>query len=87
MASTESLKTTIGTNTLELLIIEKNWGQVSPHVPFHVIGQHAEQHMRANPLFQAVMNWPDLQIHRFHTAERALDSRQLLITANGIGTR
>ena len=53
------------------------------HVPFDVIGQHAQKHVRAHPIGQPVMHRTDLQIDRLDAAEGALHPGQGFIAAHG----
>ena len=53
------------------------------HVPFHVVGQHAQEHMRADPVGGPVEHGPHLQVHGLQASEGALDRAQALVGAHG----
>jgi hypothetical protein len=51
-------------------------------MPFEVIGQHAEEDVRAHPIGQPVMDRTDLQINSLDAAERPLHQGQGFVTAH-----
>lgn len=44
------------------------------HMPFNVVGEHAQQDVRTHPIGAAVVDRTHLQIHRLERAKRALDT-------------
>jgi len=45
-------------------------------MPLDIVGQHAQQDVRAHPTLQPVMDGPHLQVHRLDRSEGPLDLRQ-----------
>ena len=68
------------------MIVEKNGSQQLAHVPFDVIGEHAEQDMSADTIRQAVMDGPHMQIDGLETAEGSFHSRQALASGDYLVT-
>src|SRR5437660_9255168 len=58
-------------------------GATLTHVPFQVIGQHAEKDMRTHPIGQPVMHRPDLEIDRLDAAEGTLHQGEGFVAAHG----
>ncbi len=58
---------------LWIVIVKEHWRQGAPHVPFDIISQHAQKHVRPHPVCEVVIDGTDLQVHALHTPERALD--------------
>ncbi len=52
-----------------LVIVEQDRSECLTHVPFEVVGEHAQQHVGADPIGQAVMDRSDLEINGFDRAE------------------
>ena len=48
-----------------IVIVKENRRQSTAHVPFDIVGQHAEQDVSANPVGQIVVDGADLEIDRF----------------------
>ena len=55
------------------------------HVPLHVVGQHAQEDVRAHPIGRVVMDRAHLQVDGLERAERALDVGQGLVVAHALG--
>ena len=70
---------------LLVVIVEQHRRQALAHVPFEVIGQHAEKHMPAHPIGQPVMHRTDLQIDGLDAAKGALHQGQGLVAAHRLG--
>ena len=49
------------------------------HVPFDVIREHAQEHMRSNTIIVPVANRTDVQINRLQTSKRMLDFCKALV--------
>ena len=62
-----------GFGSVPVGIIEQHGRQTLPHMPFEIIGQHAEEDVRPHPVRQPVMDGPDLQIDGFDAAKGPLD--------------
>ena len=45
-------------------------------MPLDVVGQHAQEHVGANPVGEPVVDWPDVQIDRLEAAKRPLHPRE-----------
>lgn len=63
-------------------------GQLAPglaQVPFDVEGEHAEEHVRAHALLEAVMDRADLELGALEHTEVALDLLELLVGAHEVG--
>lgn len=52
-----------------LVIVEQNRRESPTHVPFKMAGEHAQQHVSADPVGQAVMDRSELEIDGFDQAE------------------
>ena len=57
------------------------------HVPLDVIGEHAQEDVRAHAALESVMDRTDLQIHGFQGTERPFDLGERFVTAHGLGRR
>ena len=68
-----------------VVVVEQQRRQLLAHVPFQVIGQHAQQHMRPHTCCRPVEHRAQFQIHGFHAAEGALDPGEALVGAHGRG--
>ena len=55
------------------------------HVPLDVVGEHAQEDVRAHPIGGAVVDRAHLQVDRLERAERALDVGQRLVVAHAVG--
>ena len=53
-------------------------------MPFQVIGQHAQEHVRAHAIFESMVDRPNLEIIALHRPKWALDFGQFLVRANDI---
>jgi hypothetical protein len=63
-------------------------GRLAPgvaQVPFDVEGEHAEEHVRADAVFEPVVDPADLQLGPLEDAEVALDLFELLVGAHDVG--
>ena len=70
------------------LLIGVGEHQLAPglaHVPLDVVGEHAQEDVRAHPIGGAVVDRAHLQIDRLERAERALDVGQRLVVAHAVG--
>ena len=56
-----------------------------PHVPLDIVGQHAEQDVRTDSRLQPMVDGADMQIERFHGAERPFDFGKSLVAAHRLG--
>jgi hypothetical protein len=54
-------------------------------VPFDVEGEHAEEHVRADAVLEAVVDRADLKLGALEDAEVALDLFELLVGADDVG--
>ena len=56
-----------------VMVVEEH----STHVPFEVVGEHAQQDVGADPVGRIVMNGAHLEVDGFEATEGALDLRLL----------
>ena len=61
---------------LRIVLVEQDRGQPLPHVPFGVVGEHAQEHVIADTGFAVNEDWPDSQPPGFDLPEGLLDARQ-----------
>src|SRR5215475_11712938 len=66
-----------------IVIIEQNGLEHLAHMPFHIIGKHAQEHMRAHAMGTAMMNRAHLYVDALETAEGALGVGELLVSLDG----
>jgi len=52
------------------------------HVPFDIVGEHAQEDVCAHAALQMMMDRADMQIDGFHRTERALDFGECFVTAH-----
>jgi hypothetical protein len=62
-----------------VVLVEQQRRQALAHVEFHIVGEHAQEHMRPHPRHQPVIDRPDLQVDRLQRAKSALDLGQRLV--------
>ena len=55
------------------------------HVPFEIVGEHAQQHVGAHAVGAAMMDGPDFEIDGLEAAEGALDAGEVFIGPDGRG--
>ncbi len=60
-------------------------GPCLPHVPFHEIGEHADEEVGADPVLEAVEYGTDLEVAQLEAAERALHAGQPLVAPDAFG--
>jgi hypothetical protein len=65
------------------LIIEQHRRERAAQVPFQVIGQHAQQHVRPDPRRGPVEHRAQLKIRPLQRTECPLDMRQALVGPHG----
>ena len=53
-------------------------------MPLHVVGEHAHEDMRADPLSGVVVDRAHLEVHGLEAAEGAFDGAQALVGAHGL---
>ena len=53
-------------------------------MPGEVVGQHAEEHVRADAVFEVVVDRADLELGAFEGAERSLDLFEVLVGAHDL---
>jgi hypothetical protein len=53
------------------------------HVPFEMVGEHAQQHVSTHALWAAVMDRPDLEVDGLEAAEGALDGCEIFVGSDG----
>ena len=70
-----------------LVIIEQDRSQRLAHVPFEIVGEHAQQHVGADPIGQAVVDRSDLEIDRLDGPEGAFGLAQTLVDPHDIAGR
>ena len=55
------------------------------HVPFDIVGQHAEQDVGADSSLKPMVDGPDMQVDGFHRAECSFDFGKRLVAAHRLG--
>jgi hypothetical protein len=68
-----------------VVIVEQDRRQAASHVPFQIVGEHAEQHVRAHPRRGPVEYRAQFEVDRLHRAEGTLDAGQALVGPHGRG--
>ena len=63
-------------------VVVEHGRQTLAHVPFQILGEHAQKHVGADAICQPVINRPDLQVDGLEAAEGALDQAQRLVAAH-----
>ena len=53
----------------QLLVFEQDGRQSLAHMPFHIVGQHAQKDVRRYTIFGAVANRSNQEIYPFQTSE------------------
>src|SRR5215469_11242912 len=56
-----------------LFVVEQNRCKLLPHVPFDIVGEHANEDVRFDAVCQTMMNGADVQINALGASERSLD--------------
>src|SRR5215470_6102974 len=56
-----------------LFVVEQNGCKLLPHVPFDIVGEHANEDVRFDAVCQTMMNGADVQINALGASERSLD--------------
>ena len=62
---------TTGTAGFGVLVVEQQRRQRLAQVPLDVVGEHAEEDMRSDPLLEAVVDRPHLEVDCFQATKRA----------------
>ncbi|EXI77322.1 MAG: hypothetical protein AW12_03119 [Candidatus Accumulibacter sp. BA-94] len=76
----------LGRRRVDELILEEHRFQTAAHMPFNVIGEHAQEDLRPHPLGAVVEDGSPLQIDHLDRTEGALDLRQAFVSGDrGIG--
>ncbi len=66
-----------------LVVVEQHRRERPAHVPFEIIGQHAEENMGAHARADPVMDRADLDVDGLQAAEGALDTSEALVGQHG----
>ena len=66
-----------------VVLVEQHGCQAAAHVPFEIVGKHAEQHMRAHPWCGPMVYRAEFQIDGFHRTEGTLDNGEALVGSHG----
>ena len=66
-----------------VVIVEQDRGERLAHVPFQIVGQHAQHDMGAHPMAATMMDRPNLEIDGLEAAEGPLDLGELLVGPDG----
>ena len=56
-----------------VVVVVEHRGEARAHVPFDVVGEHAQEHVGADAILQPMMDRADVQIDRLQAAKRAFD--------------
>ena len=73
-----------------IVLVEQHRGQAPAHVPFQIVGQHAEQDVRAHPRRGPMEHRTQLEIDGLQRAEGVLHAAETFVGAHrggGIGLR
>ncbi len=54
-------------------------------MPFHIVGEHAEEHMSANAFFQPAMDRTNVEIDGLDTTKGALDHAERFVGLDRVG--
>ena len=52
------------------MIVENDWLECLPHVPFQIVGKHAQQDVGPHTICETMMDRPDFEVDRLEAAER-----------------
>ncbi len=66
-----------------IVVVEEQGFEPLAHVPFDVVGEHAQEDMSADAVGGIVVDGPDLEVDGLQAAEGALDRAQALVGADG----
>lgn len=67
-----------------VVIVEEDRGQDFAHVPFDIVGQHAQEDMSLHAIGQAMVDGADFEIDALQAPERPLHLAQALVGAHGL---
>ena len=67
-----------------VIVVEQQRLELGAHVPFDVVGEHAQEDMRAHPVAGVVVDGTHLEVHGLEAAEGTLDGTQALVGAHGL---
>ena len=73
-----------GVRSGRVVLVEQDGGEPLAHVPFDVVGEHAQQHVSAHALGEVVVDGPHLEIDGLDAVEGALDPAQSLVGAHRV---
>ena len=59
-----------------VVVVEQDRLERLAHVPFEIVGEHAQQHVGAHAVATTMMDWSDLDIDGLEAAERTFGVRQ-----------
>lgn len=62
-----------------VMVVEQQGGEALTHVPFDVVGEHAQQDVGTHALGGTVMNGPDLEVHGLEASEGTLDPTEAFV--------
>jgi hypothetical protein len=65
-----------------IVIVEEDGSQRPAHMPFETIGEHAQKHMGANTVGEAMVDRPDQDIDGLDRAEGTLDVGEAFVRAD-----
>ena len=65
-------------------VLEQDGGERLSHVPFEVVGEHAQEDVGTDPVGAAVVDGADLEVERLHAAEGGLHRGEGLVGADGL---
>jgi len=68
-----------------VVVVEEDGSEGLAHVPFEVVGEHAQQDMGADAVGAAMVDGADLEIDGLMAAEGALDPGELLVAGDNAG--
>jgi len=75
----------VGSGGCGFLVVKEHGLENRAHVPFHVIGEHAQEHMGSHAVGVAVVDGAHLEIDGFDAAERVLHEAEVLVALDDVG--
>ena len=54
-----------------VVVFIEHGGETRAHMPLDIIGQHAQEHVGADPILEPMMDRPDMQIDRLQATGRS----------------
>src|SRR5690242_10822123 len=75
---------TFGCGRLGIVIVEEDGGEAMAHVPFDIVGEHAEEDVGTDAVAEAVVDGTNLEIDGLDRAKGALDLAEALVGPHAV---